>query len=77
MPPDPCSRRRSATALKPPRFPILAFDEFGLRLALGSVFDLKWRVPGESLVSILWKFCCANALAPDFLAQQMDPDVDP
>lgn len=77
MPPDACSRRRNATALKPPRFPILAFDEFRLRLALGSVFDLKWLVPGESLVSILWKFCSANALAPDFLVQQMDPNVDP
>ena len=76
MPPDACSRRRNETALKPPRFPILAFDEHGLRLALGSAFDLKWLVPGESLVSILWKFCCANALAPDFVVQQIGPDVD-
>lgn len=77
MPRDACSQRRNVTALKPPRFPILALDEFRLRLALGSVFDLKWLVPGESPVSIPWKFCSANALAPDFLVQQMGPDVDP
>ena len=77
MPPAACSRRRNATALKPPRFPILAFDELRLRLAAGIVFDLKWLVPGESLVSMLWKFCSANALAPDWLVQQMSPDVDP
>jgi len=44
MPPDACLRRRNPAALKPPRFPILAFDERELRLALGSVFDLKWLV---------------------------------
>ena len=60
MPPDACLRRRNPAALKPPRFPILAFDERELRLALGSVFNLKWLVPGESLVSILWKFFCAK-----------------
>ena len=77
MPPDACLRRRKPAALKPPRFPILAFDERELRLALGSVFNLKWLVPGESLVSILWKFGCANALAADFLVQLIDPDIDP
>jgi len=77
MPPDACLRRRNPAALKPPRFPILAFDERELRLALGSVFNLKWLVPGESLVSILWKFSCANALAADFLVQLIDPDIDP
>lgn len=42
------------------------------RRAHGSDFNFKWLVPGESLVSILWKFGCANALAADFLVQLID-----
>ncbi|CAN7796338.1 hypothetical protein LJR267_009663 [Paraburkholderia hospita] len=69
--------RRDATALKPPRFPILTFDEWQLSLAPGSVFDLKWLMPGESLVSILWKFACANALPGHVLIHLLSPDIDP
>ncbi|TCG00939.1 hypothetical protein BZM26_09180 [Paraburkholderia strydomiana] len=77
MPPDACSRRRKRKALRTPRFPILTFDEWQLRLALGSEFNIAWLVPGESLVSILWKFACANALPGDVLLRMMSPDVDP
>lgn len=77
MPLDACLRRRDAAALKPPRFPILTFDEWQFSLALGSVFNLKWLMPGESLVSILWKFACANALPGHVLIHLMSPDVDP
>lgn len=66
-----------ATALKQPRFPVLEFDELRFRLAAGIVLERKWLVPGESLVSMLWKFCSANVLAPDWLVQQMSPAVDP
>lgn len=47
------------------------------RLALGSDFNIAWLMPGESLVSILWKFACANALPGDVLLRMMSPDVDP
>src|ERR1700757_1447759 len=77
MPQDACLPRRDATALKPPRFPILTFDEWQLSLAPGSVFDLKWLMPGESLVSILWKFACANALPGHVLIHLLSPDIDP
>jgi hypothetical protein len=77
MPPDACLPRRDAAALKPPRFPILTFDEWQLSLSSGSVFNLKWLMPGESLVSILWKFACANALPGHVLVHLISPDVDP
>ncbi|MGF6735617.1 hypothetical protein OKW50_007790 [Paraburkholderia youngii] len=77
MRPDACSQRRNRKALRTPRFPILTFDEWLLRLALGSDFNLAWLMPGESLVSILWKFACANALPGDVLLRLMCPDVDP
>ena len=60
MRPDACLRRRNAKALKPPRLPILTFDEWQLRLALDGVFKVTWLMRGESLLSILWKFACAN-----------------
>ncbi|WP_208866446.1 hypothetical protein [Paraburkholderia lacunae] len=41
------------------------------------MFNLKWLMPGESLVSILWKFACANALPGHVLVHLMSPDVDP
>jgi hypothetical protein len=77
MPPAASLPRRDAVALRAPRFPILAFDERERCLALGSVFSLEWLMPGESLVSILWKFRCANALSADFIVQQILPDIDP
>src|ERR1700730_7266381 len=75
--PDAHLRRRDAAALKPPRFPILPFDEWQLSLARGSVFNLGWLMPGESLVSILWKFACANALPGHALLHLISPEVDP
>jgi hypothetical protein len=77
MPPDACSQRRNRKALATPRFPILTFDQWQLRLALGSDFNIRWLMPGESLVSILWKFACANALPGDVRLRLMCPDVDP
>lgn len=67
--------QRETTALKAPRFPILAFGEH--ELSLGSVFNRDWLIPGESLLSILWKFRCANALSADSLIQKILPDIDP
>ncbi|QBR04312.1 hypothetical protein [Paraburkholderia pallida] len=76
MPPDACLSPRDTTVLKPPRFPILTFDERQLSLALGSVFNHRWLMPGESLVSILWKFACANSLPSHVLVQLLSPEVD-
>ena len=76
MPPDACLSRRDAAVLKPPRFPILTFDERQLSLAFGSVINLKWLMPGESLLSILWKFACANSLPSHVLVQLLSPEVD-
>jgi hypothetical protein len=69
--------RHDAGTLQPPRFPILTLDERELAPALGYVFDLKWLLPGESIVSILWKFARANGLAGHVLVHQIGPDVDP
>lgn len=77
MLPDGCLPRRDAAALKPPRFPILTFDEWQPSLSSGSVFNLKWLMPGESLVSILWKFACADAMPRQVLMHLMKPNVDP
>lgn len=62
-------------ALKSPRFPILTFDEWQLRLALGSFFKIEWLMPGESLVSILWKFARANALPGQVLLELIRSEV--
>ncbi|BCF95109.1 hypothetical protein [Paraburkholderia largidicola] len=64
-------------ALTRPRFPILAFDEWELSLSRGSAFNQKWLMPGESLISILWKFACANVLPGDALMHLISPLVDP
>lgn len=64
-------------ALTRPRFPILAFDEWELSLSRGSAFNPKWLMPGESLVSILWKFACANVLSGDALVHLISPCADP
>ncbi|TCG02697.1 hypothetical protein BZM27_53925, partial [Paraburkholderia steynii] len=56
---------------------ILAFDEWELSLSRGSAFNPKWLMPGESLVSILWKFACANVLSGDALMHLISPCVDP
>jgi hypothetical protein len=77
MPSDAHLRPRDASALKPPRFPILPFDEWRISFARGSVFNLEWLMPGESLVSILWKFGCANALPGHALLHLISPEVDP
>ncbi|WP_157655518.1 hypothetical protein [Burkholderia ubonensis] len=69
--------KRNAKALKPPRLPILTFDEWKLRLALDGVFNVTWLMPGESLLSILWKFACANALPGDILRHLVCPTADP
>lgn len=77
MPPDVCSQPPSCEVLKALRFPILTFDEWQTGRALGSDFNTDWLMPGESLVSILWKFACAHALPGDALIRRMCPDVDP
>lgn len=77
MPPDARLPRRNAAALKPPRFPILPFDEWRISLARGSAFNLEWLMPGESLVSILWKFACANGLPGHALLNLVSPEVSP
>ena len=72
-----CWQRYDLVALTQPRFPILAFDEWELLLSRGSAFNPKWLVPGESLVSILWKFACANFLPGDALVHLISPCTDP
>ena len=63
MQPVAClSTRKEAPALIVPRFPILSLDERRLTPALGFIFDARWLLPGESIVSILWKFARANGL---------------
>lgn len=74
---DACWQRCDFVALKRPRFPILAFDESELSLSRGSAFNPKWLLPGESFVSILWKFACANVLPGDVLVHLISPCVDP
>lgn len=72
-----CWQRCDPVALIRPRFPILAFDELELSLSRGSALNPKWLMPGESLVSILWKFACANVLSGDALVHLISPCVDP
>ena len=77
MPPDARLPRRNAAAIKAPRFPILPFDEWRISLARGSALSPGLLMPGESLVSILWKFACANALPGHALLHLISPEVDP
>jgi hypothetical protein len=77
MPPDVCSQQPDCEAHKSLRFPILTFDEWQLERALGGNVNIGWLTPGESLVSILWKFACANGLPGDVMMRLMHPDVDP
>jgi hypothetical protein len=77
MPPDARLPRRNAAAIKAPRFPILPFDEWRISLARGSALSLGLLMPGESLVSILWKFACAKALPGHALLHLISPEVDP
>jgi hypothetical protein len=77
MPPDARLPRRDAAAIKAPRFPILPFDEWRISLARGSALSPGLLMPGESLVSILWKFACANALPGHALLHLISPEVDP
>jgi hypothetical protein len=77
MLPAAYSSRRDGATLRPPRFPILTLDEWHLTPALGYVFDARWRLPGESIVSILWKFSRASGLSGHVLVHLMGVDVDP
>jgi transposase-like protein len=77
MQPDACSQQRSCGALEAVRFPILTFDEWQPGRPPGRGFMTDWLLPGESLVSILWKFACANALPGDVLMRLICPDADP
>ena len=70
-------QRCDFVALERPRFPILAFDERELSPSRGSAFNPKWLMPGESLISILWKFACANVLPGDVLVHLISPRADP
>jgi hypothetical protein len=51
--------------------PILLFDERRLTPSFGYVFHPKWVDPGESIVSILWKFARMNALPGHVVAAQL------
>jgi hypothetical protein len=77
MQPDACSQQRSGEVLEAVRFPILTFDEWQPGRPPGRGFMTDWLLPGESLVSILWKFACANALPGDVLMRLICPDADP
>ncbi|MFM0060178.1 hypothetical protein PQR64_31555 [Paraburkholderia phytofirmans] len=71
------STRKEAPALIAPRFPILNLDERRLTPALGFIFDARWLLPGESIISVLWKFARANGLPGHALVRLMGVDVDP
>lgn len=77
MQPDACSQQPSCEVLEAVRFPILTFDEWQHGRTPGRGFNPDWLLPGESLISILWKFACANALPGDVLMRTMCPDADP
>jgi hypothetical protein len=58
--------------------PILVFDRQAIQPQLGYCFDHRWIDPGESLVTILWKFARANAIAGHTLAEKVSAsDIDP
>jgi hypothetical protein len=61
-----------SVALRAPRFPTLTLDERQLTPALGFIFDVGWLLPGESMVSILWKFARVNGLPGHTLVQLID-----
>jgi hypothetical protein len=69
--------RREGPALVAPRFPILSLDERRLTPALGFIFDARWLLPGESIVSILWKVVRANGIPGHALIRMMGADIDP
>jgi len=49
---------RERAALIAPRFPILTLDDRRQSTGLGYIFDIRWLLPGESIVSI-----CGNSRA--------------
>ncbi|MEX3788834.1 hypothetical protein [Paraburkholderia sp. BR14374] len=71
------STRKEAPAFIAPRFPILNLDERRLTAALGFILDARWLLPGESIVSILWKFARANGLPGHVLVRLVGADIDP
>ncbi|KAA1009649.1 hypothetical protein FVF58_20240 [Paraburkholderia panacisoli] len=78
MQPAVCSStRKEAPALIAPRFSTLSLEERRLTPALGFIFDARWLLPGESIVSILWKFAHANGLPGHALVRLMGVGIDP
>lgn len=78
MQPAVCSSmRKEVPALVAPRFPILNLDERRLIPPLGFIFDARWLLPGESIVSILWKFARANGVPGHALVRLTDANTDP
>ncbi|MGF6383341.1 hypothetical protein OKW33_006361 [Paraburkholderia atlantica] len=77
MPPAVCSQQPDGEAHTALRFPILTFEQWQCGRPTDGGFKIDWLMPGESLVSILWKFACANAMPGDVLLRAMCPDVDP
>ncbi len=67
---------RDGAALVALRYPILTLDERQLTPALGYIFNVRWLLPGESIVSILWKFARANGLPGHTLVHLLGADVD-
>ena len=56
--------------------PIMLFDEHQLAPSFGYFFNPKWVSPYESIVSMLWKFERANALAGHVLITQFAKDTN-
>ncbi|MBB5402659.1 hypothetical protein [Paraburkholderia youngii] len=54
----------------------LAGDDFA-SLYVSFIFDARWLLPGESIVSILWKFARANGLPGHALVRLVGADIDP
>ena len=77
MQPVAFSSAHKGRCVSAPAFPIMTMDEHRLTPAMGYVFNPKWVDPCESLVSILWKFARANAVAGQVTARLMGPDIDP
>jgi hypothetical protein len=69
MRPAVYSFTRERGALIVPRFPILTVDDRRLSTGLGYIFDIRWLLPSESIVSILWKFARANGVPAHTLIQ--------
>jgi hypothetical protein len=68
---------RERAALIAPRFPILTLDDRRQSTGLGYIFDIRSLLPGESIVSILWKFARANGVPAHTLIQLMKVGIDP